>query len=324
MSKVKYRFNSKSLTYEKVKTSFKVGFLYVLSYLATGIVFATITIILSRQFLPSPSEKKQNRELEVLKLQYELLDTKMNLAEKVLYDLEDRDDNIYRAIFESEPLPKTIRYGGSGGSDKYSVFDVFDNAELLKSSTEKLDKITKQIYIQSKSFDEVVKLSKNKEKLLASIPAIMPINHKDLIHTISSNFGWRTHPIYKTQQFHPGMDFAYPQGTPIYASGDGLIETADDMAQGYGNHVVINHGFGYQTLYGHMSKIAVHANQKVNRGQLIGYVGSTGLSTGPHLHYEVIKNGEKVNPINYYYNDLSPQEYQILIDGSKKSTQSFD
>jgi murein DD-endopeptidase MepM/ murein hydrolase activator NlpD len=324
MSKVKYRFNSKSLTYEKVKTSFKVGFLYVLSYLATGIVFATITIILSRQFLPSPSEKKQNRELEVLKLQYELLDTKMNLAEKVLYDLEDRDDNIYRAIFESEPLPKTIRYGGSGGSDKYSVFDVFDNAELLKSSTEKLDKITKQIYIQSKSFDEVVKLSKNKEKLLASIPAIMPINHKDLFHTISSNFGWRTHPIYKTQQFHPGMDFAYPQGTPIYASGDGLIETADDMAQGYGNHVVINHGFGYQTLYGHMSKIAVHANQKVNRGQLIGYVGSTGLSTGPHLHYEVIKNGEKVNPINYYYNDLSPQEYQILIDGSKKSTQSFD
>ena len=324
MSKVKYRFNSKSLTYEKVKTSFKVGFLYVLSYLVTGIVFATITIMLSRQFLPSPSEKKQNRELEVLKLQYELLDTKMNLAEKVLYDLEDRDDNIYRAIFESEPLPKTIRYGGSGGSDKYSVFDVFDNADLLKSSTEKLDKITKQIYIQSKSFDEVVKLAKNKEKLLASIPAIMPINHKDLFHTISSNFGWRTHPIYKTQQFHPGMDFAYPQGTPIYASGDGLIETADDMAQGYGNHVVINHGFGYQTLYGHMSKIAVHANQKVNRGQLIGYVGSTGLSTGPHLHYEVIKNGEKVNPINYYYNDLSPQEYQILIDGSKKSTQSFD
>ncbi len=323
MSKVKYRFNSKSLTYEKVKTSFKVGFLYVLSYLVTGIVFATITIILSRQFLPSPSEKKQNRELEVLKLQYELLDTKMNLAEKVLYDLEDRDDNIYRAIFESEPLPKTIRYGGSGGSDKYSVFDVFDNADLLKSSTEKLDKITKQIYIQSKSFDEVVKLAKNKEKLLASIPAIMPINHKDLFHTISSNFGWRTHPIYKTQQFHPGMDFAYPQGTPIYASGDGLIETADDMAQGYGNHVVINHGFGYQTLYGHMSKIAVHANQKVNRGQLIGYVGSTGLSTGPHLHYEVIKNGEKVNPINYYYNDLSPQEYQLLIDGSKKSTQSF-
>ncbi len=295
-----------------------------MSYLATGIVFATITIILSRQFLPSPSEKKHNRELEVLKLQYELLSSKMIQAEKVLSDLEDRDDNIYRAIFESEPLPKTMRYGGSGGSDKYSVFDIYENAELLKSSTEKLDKITKQIYIQSKSFDEVVKLTKNKEKLLASIPARMPIYNKDLLHSITSDFGWRTHPIYKTQQFHPGMDFASEQGTPIYSTGDGLIETADNMAQGYGNHVVINHGFGYQTLYGHMSKIAVHANQKINRGQLIGYVGSTGLSTGPHLHYEVIKNGEKVNPINYYYNDLSPQEYQILIDGSKKSTQSFD
>jgi murein DD-endopeptidase MepM/ murein hydrolase activator NlpD len=295
-----------------------------LSYLATGIVFATITIILSRQFLPSPSEKKHNRELEVLKLQYELLSSKMIQAEKVLSDLEDRDDNIYRAIFESEPLPKTMRYGGSGGSDKYSVFDIYENAELLKSSTEKLDKITKQIYIQSKSFDEVVKLTKNKEKLLASIPAIMPIYNKDLLHSITSDFGWRTHPIYKTQQFHPGMDFASEQGTPIYSTGDGLIEIADNLAQGYGNHVVINHGFGYQTLYGHMSKIAVHANQKINRGQLIGYVGSTGLSTGPHLHYEVIKNGEKVNPINYYYNDLSPQEYQILIDGSKKSTQSFD
>ena len=262
--------------------------------------------------------------MEVLKLQYDLLSSKMIQAEKVLSDLEDRDDNIYRAIFESEPLPKTMRYGGSGGSDKYSVFDIYENAELLKSSTEKLDKITKQIYIQSKSFDEVVKLTKNKEKLLASIPAIMPIYNKDLLHSITSDFGWRTHPIYKTQQFHPGMDFASEQGTPIYSTGDGLIETADNMAQGYGNHVVINHGFGYQTLYGHMSKIAVHANQKVNRGQLIGYVGSTGLSTGPHLPYEVIKNGEKVNPINYYYNDLSPQEYQILIDGSKKSTQSFD
>ncbi len=324
MSKTKYRFNNKSLTYEKVKTSFKVSFLYALSYLATGIVFATITIILSRQFLPSPSEKKQNRELEVLKLQYELLNTKMSTAEKVLSDLEDRDDNIYRAIFESDPLPKSVRYAGTGGTDKYSFFDIYENADLLKSSTEKLDKIINQIYIQSKSFDEVVKLAKNKEKLLASIPAIMPVNQKDLTHAVTSGFGWRTHPIYKTQEFHPGMDFASEQGTPIYSTGDGMIIRADNLAQGYGNHVVIDHGFGYQTLYGHMSKIAVKINQKVIRGQLIGYVGSTGLSTAPHLHYEVIKNNEKVNPINYYYNDLSPQEYQILIDGSKKSTQSFD
>ncbi|MCC6371321.1 MAG: M23 family metallopeptidase [Bacteroidia bacterium] len=324
MSKVKYRFNTKSLTYEKVKVSFKEMFWKVTSYIATGLVFATITIFLSRQFLPSPSEKKRDREIEALKLQYELLDKKFNQAENVLSDLEDRDDNIYRAIFESEPLPKTIRYGGSGGSDKYSEFDSYDNAELLKASSERMDRLMKQIYVQSKSFDEVVNLAKNKEKLIASIPAIIPINQKDLSHAGTSGFGWRTHPIYKTQEFHPGMDFSAEQGTPIYATGDGVVEVADNLAQGYGNHVVINHGFGYQTLYGHMSRIAAKAGQKVSRGQLIGYVGSTGLSTAPHIHYEVIKNGQKVNPINFYYNDLSADQYQLLVEQSKKASQSFD
>lgn len=324
MSKVKYRFNTKSLTYEKVKVSvleltWKIG-----SYLAIGLVFATITIILSRQFLPSPSEKKRDREIEALKLQYELLDKKMAQAEQVLSDLEDRDDNIYRAIFESEPIPKSMRYGGSGGSDKYSEFDSYDNADLLKSSTDRMERLTKQIYVQSKSFDEVVKLAKSKEKLVASIPAIIPINQKDLSHAVTSGFGWRTHPIYKTQEFHPGMDFSAEQGTPIYATGDGVVERADNLAQGYGNHVVINHGFGYQTLYGHMSRIAAKVGQKITRGQLIGYVGSTGLSTAPHIHYEVIKNGQKVNPINYYYNDLSAEQYQLLVEQSKKASQSFD
>ncbi|MEI6021526.1 MAG: M23 family metallopeptidase [Bacteroidota bacterium] len=324
MSKVRYRFNTKSLTYEKVKTTLRERLWRVTTYLATGLVFATITIFLSRQFLPSPSEKKRDREIEALKLQYELLEKKMIQADAVLSDLEDRDDNIYRAIFESEPLPKSIRYGGSGGSDKYEVFDSYDNADLLKTVTGRMERLTKQIYIQSKSFDEVVKLAKNKEKLFASLPAIMPINQKDLSHAVTSGFGWRTHPIYKTQEFHQGMDFSAEQGTPIYATGDGTIAEADNMAQGYGNHVVINHGFGYQTLYGHMSRIACRAGQKVLRGQLIGYVGSTGLSTAPHVHYEVIKNGDAVNPINYYYNDLSPQQYQMLVESSKKATQSFD
>lgn len=324
MSKVRYRFNTKSLTYEKVRTTLRERLWRFTTYLATGLVFATITIMLSRQFLPSPSEKKRDREIEALKLQYELLEKKMMQAESVLSDLEDRDDNIYRAIFESEPIPKSIRYGGSGGSDKYEVFDSYDNADLLKTVTQRMERLTKQIYVQSKSFDEVVKLAKNKEKLFASLPAIMPINQKDLSHAITSGFGWRTHPIYKTQEFHQGMDFSAEQGTPIYATGDGVISEADNLAQGYGNHVVINHGFGYQTLYGHMSRIACRAGQKVLRGQLIGYVGSTGLSTAPHVHYEVIKNGVAVNPINYYYNDLSPQQYQMLVESSKKATQSFD
>jgi murein DD-endopeptidase MepM/ murein hydrolase activator NlpD len=324
MSKVKYRFNTKSLTYEKVKVTFKERFWRFMSYLAIGLVFATITILLSRQFLPSPSEKKQNRELEALKLQYDLLHKKMSQAEKVLKDLEDRDDNIYRTIFESEPIAKSVRYGGFGGSDKYSAFESYENADILISATERLDRLTKQLYVQSKSFDEVVRLAKSKEKLIASIPAIMPINQKDLAHSVTSGFGWRTHPIYKTQEFHPGMDFAAEQGTPIYATGDGVVEVADNLAQGYGNHVVIDHGFGYKTLYGHMSRIKARVGQKVLRGELIGYVGSTGLSTAPHVHYEVIKNNEKVNPVNFYYNDLSPEQYQLLVTLSKNSSQSFD
>jgi murein DD-endopeptidase MepM/ murein hydrolase activator NlpD len=323
MSKVKYRFNTKSLTYEKVKVTFRDRFWRFLSYLAIGLVFATGTVLLAYKFIDSPKEKMLRREIEALQLQYNLLHKKMDQTQLVLNDLQDRDDNIYRVIFESEPIPNSIRQAGFGGSDRYSVFDNYDNAELLKTTTERLDKITKQLYIQSKSFDEVVNLAKNKELLLSSIPAIMPINNKDLRRQ-PGGFGWRTHPIYKTPEFHPGMDFAAEQGTPIYATGDGVVETADANAQGYGNHVVINHGFGYQTLYGHMSKMAVKVGKKIKRGELVGYVGSTGLSTAPHIHYEVIKNGEKVNPINFYFNDLTPQQYQIMLEMSSKATQSFD
>lgn len=323
MSKVKYRFNTKSLTYEKVKVTFKERLWKVFSYLGTGLVFATVTIILAFKFLPSPVQKAQDREIQALRLQYDVLNKKMDQVQVVLKDLQDRDDNIYRVIFEAEPIPNSVREAGFGGADRYSVFDNYDNADLLKSSTERLDRLTKQLYIQSKSFDEVVNLAKSKERLLASIPAIMPINNKDLRH-LPSGFGWRTHPIYKTQEFHPGMDFAAEQGTPIYATGDGMVEVADAAAQGYGNHVVLNHGFGYQTLYGHMSKIVARVGQKIKRGQLIGYVGSTGLSTAPHVHYEVIKNGEKVNPVNFYYNDLTPEQYQLLLELASKSSQSFD
>lgn len=323
MSKIKYRYNYNTLAFEKIRVTFKKSIWKFLSYLATGIVFATITIFLARQFLPSPLEKKKNREFEALELQYKLLDKKMLQVESVLKDLEERDDQIYRSIFESEPIPKSMRFGGSGGSDKYSFFDGYENAELLKNSSERIDKISKQLYVQSKSFDELVILTKSKSKLIASIPAITPLNIKKL-NIIPGGFGWRTHPIYKTQQFHPGMDFAAQTGTPIYATGDGTIETADANAQGYGNHVVINHNFGYKTLYGHMSKIACIVGRAVKRGDVIGYVGSTGLSSGPHVHYEVIKNGEKINPINYYYNDLSPEEYQLLVNAANKSSQSFD
>lgn len=323
MSKVKYRFNTKSLTYEKVNTTWRERILKMLSYLATGTVFATITIILAYNFLDSPKEKQLRREIDQLKLQYELLNGKIALANKVLEDLQERDNNVYRVVFEAEPISDNIRKAGFGGVDRYRKLEGFDNSELMIESTKRIDRILKQIYIQSKSFDEVIKLARNKENMISSIPAIMPISNEDLRHQ-PSGFGWRTHPIYKTSEFHPGMDFAAETGTPIYATGDGVVERADAMAQGYGNHVVINHGFGYQTLYGHMKKMLVKPGQKIKRGQLIGLVGSTGLSTAPHVHYEVWKNGERVNPVNFYYNDLSPEQYQKMLEMSQNSSQSFD
>ncbi len=323
MSKIKYKFNTKLLTYEKVTVSIRKRVWQVLSYLATGLVFATITIMLAYQYLDSPKEIQLKRENKELALQYELLNNRMDEITNVLDDIQERDNNVYRTIFEAEPIPLSIRKAGFGGVDRYKALQGYNNSDLMIETNKRLDRIGKQLYIQSKSFDEVAKLAKNKAQLLSSIPAIQPISNKDLRHQ-PSGYGWRTHPIYKTAEFHPGMDFSAPQGTEIYATGDGTVERADAGAQGYGNHVVIDHGYGYKTLYGHMYKMAIKPGQKVKRGQLIGYVGSTGLSTAPHVHYEVIKGGEKTNPINYYYNDLTPEQYQKLIELSSQSSQSFD
>jgi murein DD-endopeptidase MepM/ murein hydrolase activator NlpD len=323
VSKIKYKFNTKSLAYEKVTIPIRKRVWQALSYLATGLVFATITIILAYKYLDSPKEKQLQREITELTLQYELLISRMTEITEVLDDIQERDNNVYRTIFEAEPIPGSIRKAGFGGVDRYKALQGFNNSDLMIESTKGLDRISKQLYIQSKSFDEVAKLVRSKAKLLSSIPAIQPISNDDLRHQ-PGGFGWRTHPIYKTPEFHPGMDFAAPEGTEIHATGDGVIARADDMAQGYGNHVVIDHGYGYKTLYGHMTKFVVRVGQQVKRGQLIGYVGSTGLSTAPHVHYEVRKNDEVVNPINFYYNDLTPEQYQKLIELSAQSSQSFD
>ncbi|HEY0030427.1 MAG TPA: M23 family metallopeptidase [Bacteroidia bacterium] len=323
MSKINYKFNTKSLTYEKVTVSLRKRVWQAFSYLGTGLVFATITILIAYKYLDSPKEKQLQREISELTLQFELLNNRMGEVMEVLDDIQDRDNNVYRTIFEAEPIPASIRQAGFGGVDRYKELLSYNNSSLMIETSKRLDRISKQLYIQSKSFDEVVKLVKGKAQLLASIPAIQPISNEDLRHQ-PSGFGWRTHPIYKTPEFHPGMDFAAPQGTEIRATGDGLIERADAAAQGYGNHVVIDHGYGYKTLYGHMLKFVVRPGQKVKRGQLIGYVGSTGLSTAPHVHYEVVKGGEKMNPINYYYNDLTPEQYQKLIELSEQASQSFD
>ena len=323
MSKVKYKFNTKSLAYEKVEVTFKQKFWKFASYVATGTVFAVVTVTIAFNFISSPKEKLQKREIENMHLQYQLLNKRLAESSQILQELQDRDDDVYRVVFEAEPIPNTVRKAGFGGVDRYKTLEGYDNSGLIVETTKRLDQITKQLYIQSKSFDEIMILAKNKEKLLASIPAIQPIENEKLKHA-AGGYGWRTDPIYKTAEFHAGMDFTANIGTEIYATGDGVVAIADDVMQGYGNHVVVNHGFGYQTLYGHMSRIKVYAGQKVKRGELIGWVGNTGRSTGPHVHYEVIKNGEKVNPINYFFNDLSPEEYQHMIEQASKASQSFD
>ena len=322
MSKVKFYFNTKSLTYERIQVKWIDRIKKFLTYLATGIVFAVVTLLIAYRFIDSPKEKQLKREIQQMSYNYEDLNQRLEQMTYVLNDMQDRDDNIYRMIFEADPIPSSIRKAGFGGVDRYKELEGIGTNDLVLETTKKLDGLAKAMYIQSKSFDEVVKLAKNKKLLLASMPAIQPISKLNLKNV--SGFGSRMHPIYKTPDFHPGMDFSAPQGTPIYSTGEGVVQRADNLAQGYGNHVVVKHGFGFETLYGHMSRIKVRVGQKVKRGEVLGYVGSTGLSTAPHVHYEVIKGGQKINPINYFYNDLSPKEYQALIEMAEKSNQSFD
>ncbi|HTF04538.1 MAG TPA: M23 family metallopeptidase, partial [Bacteroidia bacterium] len=283
MSKVRYRYNTKTLSYEKAVTPFRTQFFRIISFLGTASVIGVISVVIAFRFFDSPKEKQMRRELDQMDAQYQILNKRLNNLSLVLNDLENRDDNVYRAYFNAEPISDDIRKSGFGGADRYRELQGFTHTQLMISTTQKMDQLAKQMYIQSKSYDELIKLSENKEKLLMAIPAIIPISVKDLKGT-PSGFGYRIHPIYKIAKMHTGMDFNAALGTPIYATGDGVVERADAEASGYGNHVVINHGFGYETLYGHMSKILVVPGQQVKRGEIIGEVGSTGTSSGMHVH----------------------------------------
>ena len=323
MRKVKYHFNTTTLKYEKVVVTWKKRLLRVMGWLSTAVVFGALIMLFAYNLFDSPKEKQLRRQLEETSYQLDLLKHRTDQIEMVMRDIQDRDNTIYRVIFEAEPIPNSIREAGYGGVDRYRSLENFYNPDLLTEVTKKVDKLSKQLYVQSKSFDEVWNLAQNKNQMLVSIPAIQPVANKDL-KRMASGYGMRIHPIYKTAKMHSGMDFTAPIGTKIYATGNGIISLVEMSDRGYGNHIIINHGFSYQTLYGHMSKIIVRPGQKINRGDLIGYVGNTGSSTGPHLHYEVHKNGNPVNPINFYYNDLSPEEYQHMLELSSKAGQSFD
>lgn len=323
MSKIKYVYNPNNLQYEPAKPTVAERLKRVAWTLATGIAFSVVVIIAAWQFFRSPKEQKYTREIDALKLNYEILQKRMSLAERVLEDLARRDNDVYRAVFEAEPIPDEIRSAGVGGTSRYEKYDSYDNAKLMAATEERLDRLSKKIVVQSKSYDQIFEFAKKKEDLLQAMPAIVPIKVTDP-DQIASGFGYRVHPVFKTQRFHAGIDFTAPTGTPIYATGDGVIEQADGQSGGYGLCVRINHGFGYMTLYGHMSKILVTAGQKVRRGQVIGLLGNTGLSTGPHCHYEVHRNGEPVNPVAYFLANLSPEEYMQITRSAANQSQSFD
>jgi murein DD-endopeptidase MepM/ murein hydrolase activator NlpD len=323
MPRTKYKFNNDTLSFDKIRLGLKQLILRLFAYFIGSLFLAGLYGFIFAFIFDSPKERALKREIEQMNLQYELMNREMENVEKVLGHLQETDDNLYRTIFESEPVPSTYRQGGIGGVNRYEELDGFSNSDLIMETAERLDRIRKKVYVQSKSFDELIVLAKEKEESLRSIPAIQPVSNKDLKRT-ASGFGMRIHPIYKISKFHAGMDFTAPTGTEVYATGDGVINTVRSLRRELGNHIIINHGFGYQTIYAHLDRFNVRVGQKVKRGDVIGFVGSTGLSTAPHLHYEVMVNGRNVDPAMYYFNDLTADEYDRMIEIAMKSGQTFD
>jgi murein DD-endopeptidase MepM/ murein hydrolase activator NlpD len=323
MKKLRYYYNPRTLNYEKVEERWSVRFARVVGWLSLALLFAVGIVLVYNLYFESPRERYLMHELDKLRLEYQLMGRDLDNINEVLADLQQRDDRIYRVIFEADPIPVSQRQAGFGGTHYLKRYEGYDNEGLMKDMARKIELMKGKLVVQSKSYDEIARLIKNKEAMLAAIPAIQPVGNKDLTR-LASGFGYRIHPVYKSMKFHAGIDFTAPQGTEVYATGDGVVTHADAKQRDYGNMVEIDHGFGYQTRYAHLAKISVKAGQHVKRGELIGLVGNTGLSTAPHLHYEVIKDGRFINPINYFFNDLSPEEYERLIEIANTSNQSFD
>ncbi len=323
MAKVKFKYNPDTLSYDKIEKGIKYYLSRILFYFFFGGVLGLVYFFAYSYLLDSPKELRLIRENARLTTQFEIMSQRLDQTVKVLDDIQRRDENIYRVIFQADSIPYSIRKAGFGGVNRYEPLQDLDNAELVIATAKKLDVIMKQAYVQSKSFDDIVEMAKNNEEMIMSTPAIMPISNKDLKRT-ASGWGYRIHPIYKTRRFHSGMDFTAPTGTEIYATGDGTISKLTRENTGYGNRIEIDHGFGFTTLYGHMSEFNVTLGQKVRRGEVIGYVGNTGTSTAPHVHYEVHVKNNKVNPSHYYFNDLSAEEYEEMIEISSNSNQTFD
>ncbi|MTI23227.1 M23 family metallopeptidase [Fulvivirga sp. RKSG066] len=324
MARIKYYYDTETCKYERVKVKSQDVILNFLGLASMIVVVSVGLLMLYNAYFESPKELMLKNEVAEMEYYYQSLQEKVDELEKVVASLEDRDDDIYRVVLGADPIDPAVRNAGIGGVDRYEEIKnkSLDHEKVIVSLSEDVNKLRRKMYIQSKSYDDIVELAENKVKMFAAIPAIQPISNQELIR-LASGYGYRIHPIYKVKKLHTGIDFSAPIGTPIYATADGTVSKAKVRFSGYGKTVEIDHGFGFKTRYAHMHDFEVKEGQQVKRGQIIGYVGNTGLSTAPHLHYEVIRNDKKINPVHYFFNDLDPEEYEKVIELASIENQSL-
>ena len=325
MAKVKYYYDPETLSYRPISPGKRLKISNLFLFLISSLLFGVVGLftLLNTDVINTPKEILQERELSNYKLQFDLLGRRIEQMQSVLTNIEERDNDIYRIYFEASPIPKEQRRAGFGGVNRYKDLEGYNSSEMIINTTKEIDILSKMLVVQSNSLEEIQELAERKEELLAAIPSIQPVRKEDL-KRMASGFGWRIDPFTKARKKHYGMDFSAVRGTPIYATGDGKVVRADNRASGYGNHIRIDHGFGYISLYAHMSKYNVKRGQKVKRGDIIGYVGNTGRSVASHLHYEILKDNKKINPLNFYYGNLSTSEFDALLAQASQENQSFD
>lgn len=316
-----YKFNPRTLSYEKVIVDMRDKVRKISFTVLFGLVLGVLFMVIGFQLVDSPKERALKREISQYQQQLKNLNVRVNRAQAVLNDLEERDDNVYRTIFAAEPM-RSMRDSAANKEEDYAELQGYDCSSVLEQTTRKVDALTKRLYVQSKSIDDVYQMAQTKQERLSSIPAIMPVDKRKC--SIASGFGYRFHPILHTSRMHTGIDLTARKGTPVYATAAGTVVVAGKNLSdfsGYGVVCVVDHGYGYQTLYGHLTDLKVKRGQKVSRGQQVGTVGSTGLAQAPHLHYEVIQNGKKVNPVFFFFNDLSTSEYEDILEQASQENQ---
>jgi murein DD-endopeptidase MepM/ murein hydrolase activator NlpD len=323
MAKIKYYYNTHTLRYEKLETPLRVKLLRIFGFIATAIVSAIIIVAFAFQYLDSPEELVLKQQLDDYKENYGIINNRVKQLQQQMAELEKRDNQVYRAIFEANPIPDSARAKQIELNAEIKLVQRLSDEQLIVGMIEQLNVLSARVGVQNKSYEQIDDMIKNKEKLLSAIPAIQPVSNKNLTR-VASGFGYRIDPVYKVTKFHAGLDFTAPQGTPIYATADGTVKVSGNLQNGFGNHIIINHGYGYESLYAHMYRIKARQGQSVKRGEVIGWVGNTGKSTGPHCHYEVHKNGQPINPIYFFYNDLTPEQFDRILKLAAASNQSFD